>query len=80
MIKSTITYWNVVKKILEELDMAMFGVKYPKKVSVFYQIGFLIFLISCRLATNSFLVWYSFIFRVKFMGVASLKLKGGPTF
>ena len=41
----------------------MFGVKYLKKwTSVFCEIGFVFFLISCRLTSNSFLVWYTFIF------------------
>ena len=36
MTQYTITYRNVVKKILEKLDMVMFGVKYLKKwTSVF---------------------------------------------
>ena len=61
MIKSTITFWNVVKKILEKLDMAMFGVKYLKKwTSVFCEIGVVFFLISSRLTSSSVLVWFAF--------------------
>ena len=40
MIKYTITEWNVVKKIVEKLDMTKFGVKY-------LEIGLVFFLISC---------------------------------
>ena len=63
VIKYTIAYWNVLTKILKQLDMAMFGVKYLKKwTSVFFEIGLVFFLISCILTSNSFLVCYSFIF------------------
>ena len=49
MKKYTITQWNVVKKILKKLDLAIFWVKYLEKwTSVFYEIEFVFFLISCR--------------------------------
>ena len=54
------------QKDFEKLDMTKFEAKYTEKwTSVFYQIGFVFFLISCRLTLNSFLVWYTFIFRIK---------------
>ena len=44
--KNTITYLNIVSKILKKLDMAMFGVKYLKKwTTVFCEIG-VVFLLS----------------------------------
>ena len=49
-------------KILKKLDMVMFEVKYLERwTSVFYEIGVVFFLISCRLTSSSVLVWCFYI-------------------